>query len=75
MDDKIGGEMGDVAANVVTYTAALNWALIEFLDTDLLADTLSLDSGTLTLAYAVIAVATVVSIYNLLVWQGVIDDG
>lgn len=70
MSPKIGGETGDVVAQLVTIIAALNWAAVEFLETNLLSDTLALQEGTLTLVYAVIGVAAAVSLYNLAYWQG-----
>jgi uncharacterized membrane protein YuzA (DUF378 family) len=73
VDEKIGGEMGDVFAQIVVIVAALNWASVEFLGTDLLQDTLALDQGTLTLVIAGIGVAAVISAYNLAVWQGWIE--
>jgi len=65
--------MGDVLAQIVVIVAALNWASVEFLETNLLEDTLALDQGTLTLVIAVIGVAAVVSAYNLAIWQGWIE--
>jgi uncharacterized membrane protein YuzA (DUF378 family) len=44
--------------------AALNWGLVEFADTNLLADTLGLSNDLLTGAYAVIGAAGAVSLYN-----------
>ena len=73
MDEKIGGEMGDVFAQIVVIVAALNWASVEFLGTDVLRDTLALDQGTLTLVIAGIGVAAVISAYNLAVWQGWVE--
>jgi uncharacterized membrane protein YuzA (DUF378 family) len=75
MSPKIGGETGDVLAQLVTIVAAINWALVEFLNTNLLSDTLGLAEGTLTLVYALIGVAAVVALYNLAYWQGWISRG
>lgn len=44
--------------------AALNWGLVEFANTNLLADTLGLSGDILKGAYAVIAAAGAVSLYN-----------
>jgi len=73
MADKIGGDTGDLVATLLTVLAALNWALIEFGSTDLLVDVAGLQSGTLTLVYALIGVAAAVTAYNELAWRGIIE--
>jgi len=49
---------------LVVAVAALNWALVEFGDFDLLVDGLGLRDDVLTMAYAVIGAAASVNLYN-----------
>jgi uncharacterized membrane protein YuzA (DUF378 family) len=48
----------------ITEIAALNWALVEFADTNLLTDTLGLSGDVLTGAFAAIGAAGAVGLYN-----------
>lgn len=49
---------------IIAGAAALNWAVIEFADTDLLVDTIELSGQSLTAAYGVIGVAAALELYN-----------
>jgi uncharacterized membrane protein YuzA (DUF378 family) len=49
---------------LVTEIAALNWALVEFADTNLLTDTLGLSGDVLTGAFAAIGAAGAAGLYN-----------
>jgi len=66
MADKLFGDNMMLLYGIwlVVGIAALNWGLVEFADTNLLADTLGLSNDMLTGAYAVIAAAGAVSLYN-----------
>lgn len=54
-----------VAIWLIVAIAALNWALVEFVNTDLLVDILALSGSNLTIAYGVIGAAAAVNLYNL----------
>jgi len=69
-DQKIGNNTVDALLTVAVAIAALNWALVEFAETDLLLDVAQLSGSSLTLAYAGIGVASLVTIYNTAVWMG-----
>jgi len=71
-DNLIGSGFVQFIAVLLAGVGALNWALVEFLDTDLLLDVLGMTAGSTELAavYALIAGAGVVSIYNEAVWKG-----
>lgn len=49
---------------VITEIAAINWALVEFADTNLLTDTLGLSGDILTGTFAAIGAAGAVGLYN-----------
>jgi uncharacterized membrane protein YuzA (DUF378 family) len=69
-DQKIGNNTIDALLTIVVAIAAVNWTVIEFLETDLLIDVAGLSGSSLTLAYAGVGVAAVVSVYNTAVWMG-----
>lgn len=60
--------------SVVVTLGAVNWAVIEFLDTDLLLDVLGVaaGSGELTAIYAVIGAAAVIRFASVVDW---VTDG
>lgn len=72
-DKLIGGDLVQLLVAVVTAAGAINWALEDIAGTDLLVDVAGLAESELTLAYATIAVAAVVLLYNEFVWKGYID--
>lgn len=56
---------------VLSSIAALNWGLVELLDTNLVTDTLGLGAETAGLVYIVLAVAGLVSLYHF--YEGEIE--
>jgi len=66
MADKLFGDNELVMTGiwVIVAVAALNWALVEFADFDLLVDGLGLADDMLTMTYAVIGAAAAVNLYN-----------
>lgn len=60
---------------ILTVAGAVNWAVAEFVGTDLLIDVLGLSAGSteLQIVYLVIAVAGAVLLYNELVWKEIIE--
>lgn len=69
-DQKIGTNAIDALLSIVVAIAALNWAAVEFAETNLLVDVAGLSGSSLTAAYGAIGVLAVVSIYNTAVWAG-----
>jgi len=69
-DAKIGNNTLDALLTIATAIFALNWALVEFAETDLLLDVLELSGQSLTLAYAAAGATAVVTVYNTAVWMG-----
>lgn len=53
----------------VVAIAAANWALIEFVNTDLLTDVLSLSGSTLTVTYGIIGAAAAINLYNMTLYE------
>jgi len=66
MADKLFGDNDLVlyAMWLLVAAAALNWALVEFAQFDLLVDGLGLRNDVLTATYAVIGAAAAVNLYN-----------
>ena len=69
MADKLLNHQLRVGIWLIVAVAALNWALVEFGDVDLLVDVLGLREDMLTLAYAAIGVASGVNLYNIAVGE------
>lgn len=72
----IGGSMVKLLTVLLAAAGALNWAVADLLETDLLIDVVGLEagSGALTAAYVVIGAAAVVVVYNELVYQEYITE-
>jgi uncharacterized membrane protein YuzA (DUF378 family) len=68
MADKLFGDNELVMTGIwlIVAVAALNWALLEFADFDLLVDGIGLSADMLTATYGVIGAAAAVNLYNLL---------
>jgi len=64
MDEQLGGYWLTHVVSFIAGFAALNWAIIEFFDTDVLVDTLGLTGDTLTGTYLAIGVAGGILLYN-----------
>lgn len=64
---KLGNDTVRMGIWLLTAIAALNWALVEFVDTDLLVDVIALSGSSLTVAYGVIGAAAAVNLYNIVV--------
>ena len=65
MPNKLLSEQIRLVVWIIVAVAALNWALVEFVSTDLLVDVLGLTGDTLTAAYGVIGAAAAVNLYNI----------
>jgi uncharacterized membrane protein YuzA (DUF378 family) len=68
-EDIIGTPLTDGLMRLVVAIAALNWAVVEFLETNLLTDTLGLTGQSLTATYGIIGLLAVVVIYNTVTWN------
>lgn len=66
MAEKLGTYETQVVTWIIVAVAALNWAVVEFAETDLLVDTLGLSGQSYTAVIAVIGVAATVNLYNLI---------
>lgn len=64
MADKLGNEQVHLVLWLIVGVAALNWGLVEFLDTNLLTDVLNLSGDALTATYGLIGAAGAVDLYN-----------
>jgi uncharacterized membrane protein YuzA (DUF378 family) len=55
---------------IIVSIGAVNWATIEFFETDLLLDVIGLESGSgeLTIIYAVIGAAAVIRLLSVVDW-------
>lgn len=62
---KVGSKNVRMGIWLITAIAALNWALVEFFNTDLLIDVIALSGSNLTIAYGVIGAAAAAGLYNL----------
>jgi uncharacterized membrane protein YuzA (DUF378 family) len=62
--ERLGSTQTRIVLEVIAAIAALNWALVEFMDTDLLVDTLGMSGDTYSAVIAVIGVAGAVTVYN-----------
>ena len=65
----IGNEFTRIVFAVIASLGAINWGAVEFLNEDLLVDTLGLTGDVYTAVIAVIAVAGALVLYNF----GVVD--
>jgi uncharacterized membrane protein YuzA (DUF378 family) len=62
--ERFGDVQTRIVLELIAAIAALNWALVEFLDTDLLVDTLGMSGDTYSAVIAVIGVAGALTAYN-----------
>ncbi|MFC7057244.1 hypothetical protein [Halovenus salina] len=62
--ERFGDVTTRIVLEIIAAIAALNWAAVEFADTDILVDTLSLTGDTYTAVIAVIGAAGALSLYN-----------
>jgi len=66
---EIGGDTLQLASALIAALGALNWAAVEFLDEDILVDTLGMTGDPYTAIIAVIGAAGALVAYNV----GVVD--
>jgi uncharacterized membrane protein YuzA (DUF378 family) len=66
----VDNKMLEIVAALLAAAGAINWALIEFMDTNLLTDTLSLAEGTQNYSIVVLAIgaAGVLQLYVSYYW-------
>ena len=62
--ERFGDTQTRIVLEIIAAIAALNWAAVEFLDTDLLVDTLGMSGDTYSAVIAVIGVAGGLTVYN-----------
>jgi uncharacterized membrane protein YuzA (DUF378 family) len=62
--ERFGDTQQRIVLEVIAAIAALNWAAVEFMDTDILVDTLGLSGDAYTAVIAVIGIAGGLTAYN-----------
>jgi len=65
---KLGNLQTRMVLTFVASLGAVNWLAVEFMDTDLLSDTLGMSGDPYKLVIAVIGVAGAITLYNTGVW-------